>query len=251
MQRMSPTADAARSPRPVLLRRKIRWMLAAAARVRFQAQAAPLPPTPAQTEGPFYPRTLPEDRDADLIASGSRRSGAGDRLLFRRSRADAGRPPRRRRERRALAGRPVRPLSPRRRRRAAARRRLPGLWRRDDGRGRAIRVHDDPPGCLRREAAHLHLKVRAAGRAPLTTQIYITGDRTEGDFVLAQLSQGHGGTAVDVAVPSERSRARRAGREASTSCCGERRGRTRRGSSGRQWIVALEKKRSSAPDFSR
>jgi protocatechuate 3,4-dioxygenase beta subunit len=37
---------------------------------------------------------------------------------------------------------------------------------------------------------HLHLKVSAAGRPSLTTQIYITGDRTDGDFVLAQSPSG-------------------------------------------------------------
>lgn len=30
-------------------------------------RAAIMPPTPAQTEGPFYPLRLPDDRDADLV----------------------------------------------------------------------------------------------------------------------------------------------------------------------------------------
>jgi protocatechuate 3,4-dioxygenase beta subunit len=34
-------------------------------------------PTPAQTEGPFYPQQLPADNDADLLANGSRRYGKG------------------------------------------------------------------------------------------------------------------------------------------------------------------------------
>ena len=35
--------------------------------VRWPAAAAIAPPTPAQSEGPFYPMRLPDDRDADLV----------------------------------------------------------------------------------------------------------------------------------------------------------------------------------------
>ena len=34
------------------------------------AQPKPLRPTPSQTEGPFYPVTLPADSDADLLRNG-------------------------------------------------------------------------------------------------------------------------------------------------------------------------------------
>jgi protocatechuate 3,4-dioxygenase beta subunit len=37
---------------------------------------------------------------------------------------------------------------------------------------------------------HLHLRIAAAGYPGLTTQIYIAGDRTDGDFVLAQSAPG-------------------------------------------------------------
>lgn len=47
-----------------------RLIVAAAAGVAAAprlVRAAILPPTPAQTEGPFYPPRLPDDRDADLV----------------------------------------------------------------------------------------------------------------------------------------------------------------------------------------
>src|SRR5205807_6753818 len=41
---------------------------ASAALARFGvAVAAALPPTPAQTPGPFYPQTFPQDSDNDLV----------------------------------------------------------------------------------------------------------------------------------------------------------------------------------------
>ena len=252
MRSMIPTADAARSPRPVLLRRNVRWMLPALMLAcALHAQAAPLPPTPAQTEGPFYPRTLPADRDADLIAiAGTRRAGAGNRALFRRTRADAGRPSHRRRDRRALAGRPVRPLPPCRRRRRAARRQFPGLWRRDDGRGRALRVQDDPPGGLRRAAAAPASQGARRGTPAADHADLHRGRSHRRRFRARELAQGNGGAAVDGAGPCSTGASPAHWPGASTSCCSER--RVERGAGdGRQWIVALEKKRSSAPDFSR
>jgi protocatechuate 3,4-dioxygenase, beta subunit len=41
------------------------------------AQGARLPPTPSQTEGPFYPVTLPADSDADLLLNGNARYTQG------------------------------------------------------------------------------------------------------------------------------------------------------------------------------
>ena len=41
------------------------------------AQARPLRPTPSQTEGPFYPVSLPADSDADLLKNGTAVYGKG------------------------------------------------------------------------------------------------------------------------------------------------------------------------------
>ena len=157
----------------------------------IQAQAASLPPTPAQTEGPFYPRALPADRDADLvIVAGHGRQAQGTVLYF------DGRVV-------TVDGRPV----------AGAK---VELWQADHF-GRYHHAGDDGQprdedfqgyGVATSDAAgrfafrtirpvpyggrppHLHVKVTAPGHADLTTQLYMAGDRTEGDFVLAQSPQG-------------------------------------------------------------
>ena len=50
-------------------------------------------PTPAQTEGPFYPVTLPEDSDADLLANGKLRYAQGEPAWLEGTLTDlAGRP---------------------------------------------------------------------------------------------------------------------------------------------------------------
>ena len=56
---------------PLLLGASTRASLARADRQR------PLLPTPAQTEGPYYPVRLPDDTDADLLSQGERRYTAG------------------------------------------------------------------------------------------------------------------------------------------------------------------------------
>jgi protocatechuate 3,4-dioxygenase, beta subunit len=151
----------------------------------------PLPPTPAQTEGPFYPRTLPADHDADLTqVAGHPVPAEGTRLyLTGRVLARDGRP---------QAGATVE------------------LWQcdvygryhhvgepgspRDDGfQGYGATVTDAqgryafktirPVGYSGR-VPHLHLKVRTAAGVGLTTQGYIEGDRTDGDPVLASSTEG-------------------------------------------------------------
>lgn len=50
--------------------------------VRALAQTARPRPTPAMTEGPFYPDRLPADRDADLATVAGRPTRAAGRLLY-------------------------------------------------------------------------------------------------------------------------------------------------------------------------
>ena len=150
-----------------------------------------LRPTPAQTEGPFYPRSLPADRDNDLTqVAGRRDSAQGIRLYFSgRVLARDGRP---------HANATVE------------------LWQcdvfgryhhagdegspRDDGfQGYGVATTDGDgryafktirPVAYSGRVPHLHLKVRAADGAALITQVYIAGDRTDGDPVLAWSSKG-------------------------------------------------------------
>ncbi len=45
------------------------------------AQGRRLIPTPPQTEGPYYPQTMPEDADADLLRFGARAAPEGTPAL--------------------------------------------------------------------------------------------------------------------------------------------------------------------------
>ena len=137
--------------------------------------AAGLRPTPAQTEGPFYPVQLGEDTDFDLLAQGTRRYAEGEPCWVQGSVTDtAGQP---------LAGAVVE------------------IWQCDghghyhhpgDG-GRADpafqgfgRVLTDEDGSYRfrtirpvpytGRTPHIHFKVHAQGRELLTTQLYVEGD---------------------------------------------------------------------------
>ncbi|HET7033027.1 MAG TPA: intradiol ring-cleavage dioxygenase [Casimicrobiaceae bacterium] len=149
------------------------------------AQAPLLAPTPSQPEGPFYPRTLPAERDADLTRVAGRTARASGTPLYFSGRVLA-------RDSRPLVGASVE------------------LWQcdvygryhnagdegspRDDGfQGYGV-VKTDAEGryaftTIRPvpysgRTPHLHVRVRAGGTA-LTTQIYIAGDSADGDFVLA------------------------------------------------------------------
>lgn len=134
-----------------------------------------LPPTPAQTEGPFYPVTLPKDQDGDLLSNGgmSYRRGLAVRLSGRVL---------------DTSGQPLRDTQVE-------------IWQCDedghyhhpgDG-GRADpafqgfgRVSVDELGRYRfrtlRPAAysgrtpHIHVKVKQGPRTLLTTQLYVEGD---------------------------------------------------------------------------
>jgi protocatechuate 3,4-dioxygenase beta subunit len=150
-----------------------------------------LRPTPAQTEGPFYPRTIPVDHDADLTQVAGRSAPAqGTRLAF------GGRVVTRDGNAQSAA--------------------TVELWQcdvfgryhhagddgspRDDGfQGYGVAITDADgryafrtirPVAYGGRVPHLHLKVKTAGGATLTTQVYIAGDRTDGDPVLAWSPRG-------------------------------------------------------------
>jgi protocatechuate 3,4-dioxygenase beta subunit len=184
--------DPARAPRRRFLR------AATLAAIPFLVAAAPralaektLPLTPAQTEGPFYPRTIPADHDADLTEiAGHGAPATGTRLYFTgRVLAPDGKP---------HAGATVE------------------LWQcdahgryhhvgddaspRDDGfQGYGVAIADAEgryafktirPVAYTGRVPHMHVKVRTAAGATLTTQVYVKGDRTAGDPVLAWSPKG-------------------------------------------------------------
>lgn len=153
---------------------------------RPAAAANALTPTPAQTEGPFYPTRIPDDHDADLTQVQGRPGSAQGTRLYLSGRVLA------------VDGAP----------RGGAR---VELWQcdalgryhhagdegkpRDDGfQGYGVAVTDANgryafktirPVAYSGRVPHLHLKVRAVDGATLTTQIYVKGDSTRGDMVLA------------------------------------------------------------------
>jgi protocatechuate 3,4-dioxygenase, beta subunit len=174
-------------------RRRLLLGAAAAAfpTARGALAADALMPTPPQTEGPFYPTRIPVDRDADLTqVAGNSAAAQGTRLyLSGRALARAGAP---------LTGATIE------------------LWQcdvfgryhhvgwdnppRDDGfQGYGVVVTDSDgryafktirPVAYSGRIPHLHIRVRTANGAALTTQIYMRGDAIAGDPVLASSPKG-------------------------------------------------------------
>lgn len=154
-----------------------------------RAQAAPARmATPQQTEGPFYPVTLPADTDHDLLRHGIRQYTGGQPAWVEGSLTD-------------LDGRPLRGAQVE-------------IWQCDqhghyhhpgDG-GRAdpafqgfgrVTVGADGgwrfrtirPAPYSGRTPHIHLKVRLGPRELLTTQLYVAGDPgNERDFLWRSLS---------------------------------------------------------------
>lgn len=154
--------------------------------VRAQAGARRRP-TPAQTEGPFYPVALPADSDADLLANGSLRYAQGRTAQVEGTLTDV--------DGRALAGAAVE------------------IWQCDhqghyhhpgdgdradrafQGFGRVLvdrdgrwRFRTIRPVAYGGRAPHIHLKVKLGARELLTTQLYVEGDPGNArDFVWGRL----------------------------------------------------------------
>jgi protocatechuate 3,4-dioxygenase beta subunit len=150
--------------------------------------ATPLRPTPAQTEGPFYPVDLPDDTDFDLLRQGSRSYTAGRAgWLEGRVRDTRGAP---------LAGAVVEIWQCD----ADGHYRHPGDGNRADPAFQSFgRVTTDADGRYRfrtihpvpytGRTPHIHLKVKQGGRTLLTTQVYVEGDPGNArDFLWRQMS---------------------------------------------------------------
>lgn len=142
---------------------------------RAQPQAAPLRPTPAQTEGPFYPVNLPADTDFDLLRQGTAAYAKGQPCVLEgQVRGTDGQP---------LAGAVVEIWQCD----AEGHYRHPGDGDRADPAFQAFgRVVADAQGRYRfrtiRPVAysgrtpHIHVKVKQGRRTLLTTQLYVAGD---------------------------------------------------------------------------
>jgi protocatechuate 3,4-dioxygenase beta subunit len=159
-------------------RRPVLHLVAAAALIglpALQLRAATRRPTPAQSEGPFYPDKLPADSDADLLANGPLRHAKGEPAWVEGTLTDI--------DGRALEGATIE------------------VWQcdqdghyhhpRDGGRADPSfqgfgRVAVDAQGRWRfrtlRPVAysgrtpHIHAKIKQGRRELLTTQLYVDGD---------------------------------------------------------------------------
>jgi protocatechuate 3,4-dioxygenase beta subunit len=153
---------------------------------RAQA-AAPLRPTPSQTEGPFYPVEFPADADADLLRNGALAYTQGDEAWVEGQVRD-------------LSGAPIKGA-------------VVEIWQCDhngyyhhpgnggradkrfQGFGRATaqadgsyRFHTIRPTPYVGRAPHIHVKVVLGTKHLLTTQLYVAGhEGNERDSLLRRL----------------------------------------------------------------
>ena len=146
-------------------------------------------PTPAQTEGPFYPVELPADTDFDLLRNGSLAYPEGQAVWLEGTVTDpAGRP---------LAGAQVEiwqcdqaghyhhPGDG-----GKADRRFQGFGRVTVGQDGSYRFRTIRPAPYSGRTPHIHLKVRLGGREVLTTQVYVAGEpRNRADFLWNALDE--------------------------------------------------------------
>jgi protocatechuate 3,4-dioxygenase beta subunit len=150
-------------------------MLAAPALMRNALAQSPRRLTPAQTEGPFYPVSLPADSDFDLLVQGERRYTQGEPVWLDGVVTD-------------VDGRPVRGA-------------VVEIWQCDQqghyhhpgdggradpafqgfgrvsvGAGGEYRFRTIRPAAYSGRTPHIHVKVKLARRELLTTQLYVDGD---------------------------------------------------------------------------
>jgi len=156
--------------------------------VRAQPAAARRP-TPRQTEGPFYPVSLPQDSDADLLRNGQLQYSLGEPAWVEGTVSDL--------EGRPLAGAQVEiwqcdqaghyhhpgdrgPADPR----------FQGFGRVTVGSDGRYRFRTIKPVPYSGRTPHIHVKVKLEQRELLTTQLYVEGDpNNERDFLWRNLGE--------------------------------------------------------------
>ena len=151
--------------------------------------ATPRKPTPAQTEGPFYPVDIPKDSDFDLLRNGALSYTRGRPAWLEGSVTDV--------RGKALAGARVEIWQCD----EAGRYHHPGDGGKADpafqGFGRvtvgadgSYRFRTIRPVAYSGRTPHIHVKVRLGARALLTTQLYVAGDPdNERDFLWRKLGE--------------------------------------------------------------
>jgi protocatechuate 3,4-dioxygenase, beta subunit len=196
---MTPTDPVAKHRRGLLVAAGAALMASGGIPLRAWAQAAVRQPTPAQSEGPFYPVELPADHDADLLLNGALRYAQGQPAWVEGTVSD-------------LEGRPVRGA-------------VVEIWQCDqrghyhhpgdgnradrafqgfgrvavDGQG-GYRFRTIRPVAYGGRAPHIHVKVKLAARELLTTQLYVQGDKgNAGDFLWRQLHSDEDRAALTMA----------------------------------------------------
>jgi protocatechuate 3,4-dioxygenase beta subunit len=144
-------------------------------------------PTPAQTEGPFYPVSLPKDSDFDLLRNGSMNYARGEPAWVEGSVTDLKGSP--------IAGAHVEIWQCD----GAGHYHHPGDGGREDpafqGFGRVTAGSDGHyrfrtirPVPYAGRTPHIHVKVKLGSRELLTTQLYVAGDpHNERDFLWRRL----------------------------------------------------------------
>ena len=155
-----------------------------------RAQPAPtVRATPSQSEGPFYPVTLPKDSDFDLLRNGNQNYPKGQSAWVEGNVSD-------------LAGKPVagalveiwqcdndghyqHPAGG-----GKADQRFQGFGRVTVGADGSYRFRTMRPVAYGGRTPHIHVKVKLGQRELLTTQLYVAGDAGNAqDFLWRRLSQ--------------------------------------------------------------
>jgi protocatechuate 3,4-dioxygenase beta subunit len=179
-------------PSSLLNRRKMSAALLALPAVWTGLRAQPAParkPTPAQTEGPFYPVNFPKDSDFDLLRNGTLTYTRGQPAWMEGSVTDLqGKP---------LAGAQVEiwqcdeaghyhhPGDG-----AKADRAFQGFGRVTVSADGSYRFRTIRPVAYSGRTPHIHVKVKLGARDLLTTQLYVAGDpHNERDFLWRNLGE--------------------------------------------------------------
>ena len=139
--------------------------------------------TPAQTEGPFYPKSLPSDRDADLVSFNGRDFG-GEVIEMAGTISDVARAP--------IAGAVVEiwhcdpeGIYPHvgRNNGGLADPGFQGYGTVRTGRDGAYLFRTIRPGVYPGRVRHIHARIVRDGRRALSTQMYFPEDDNAGDFL--------------------------------------------------------------------
>ena len=174
------------------LRRTLTAALVAAPALWLDASAQALlamRATPSQTEGPYYPVTLPKDSDFDLLRNGNQNYPKGQSTWVEGNISD-------------LAGKPVagavveiwqcdndghyhHPADG-----SKADPRFQGFGRVTVGNDGSYRFRTLRPAPYGGRAPHIHVKVKLGQRELLTTQLYVAGDAGNAqDFLWRKLNE--------------------------------------------------------------